>query len=363
MSDLSSAIVHLTMRFNDQTLSTGSGVFYKRADQYYVVTAWHNVSGRNTESMECLDQKYRAVPNNIIISFKSHRQDFMIAENIMLPLYDDNNALYYIHPDNWPRVDVVAIPFDVNETHTSVMCAGYDKVDFKRSLFDNDGNLIIRAIQQYLVDDALAKRWMNSASVTDEVFIPGYPHNITDQFYNPVWKRATIATNPALQWQNARKFLIDSASSSGMSGASVFYYNNEGDVSICGHHINIGRVAAIHAGIYVGRVGVTDKADPQVGIVWHTSVINEIIDGEVFDFHHDEIEMERKDIEAIIREDLKTASAKGIDNILNDNTPARHYVYSTIMKNIKGRAKPGELMQLILEVTAAYDGPLVEDKG
>ncbi|HHX4019047.1 MULTISPECIES: hypothetical protein [Klebsiella] len=363
MSDLSSAIVHLTMRFNEQTLSTGSGVFYKRAGQYYVVTAWHNVSGRHTDSMECLDQKNNAVPNNILVSFKYHIFGQVTVRNIRLPLYDDTKALYHIHPDNLPRVDVVAIPFDVNGLHTSVGYSGYEKMEFEYSLFDEEDNLTIHAIQQYLVDDVLAKRWMNSANVTDEVFIPGYPHNITDQFYNPVWKRATIATNPAFQWQNARKFLIDSASSSGMSGASVFYYNNAGDVNILGHHINVGRIAAIHAGIYVGRVGVTEKADPQVGIVWHASVIDEIIDGKVFDFHPDEIEMARKDIEAVIREHLKTANAKGIENILNENTPSRHYVHSQIMKDIKGRAKPGELMQLILDVTAAYDGPLVEDKG
>ncbi|MBQ4766390.1 hypothetical protein F9U42_04485 [Pectobacterium versatile] len=100
--------------------------------------------------------------------------------------------------------------------------------------------------------------------------------------HTSLWKRATIVTNPKLQWKNARRFLIDSASSSGMPGASVFYYNNKGGVNILGCNINIGRVAAIHAGIYVGSVGVTDKAGPQVGIVWHSSVINEIIDGEVF---------------------------------------------------------------------------------
>ncbi|MBQ4766389.1 hypothetical protein F9U42_04480 [Pectobacterium versatile] len=82
--------------------------------------------------------------------------------------------------------------------------------------------------------------------------------------------------------------------------------------------------------------------------------------GKFFDFHPNQIEMGRRDIENVIKAQLKKLSVKGIDNILNENSPDRHYAYSDIIKNIKGRAKSEGLMLLILEVTAAYDGPLVE---
>ncbi|HHQ6559107.1 TPA: hypothetical protein ACSTJ0_003729 [Serratia fonticola] len=362
MSGLSAAVVHLTMCFDDNVLSTGSGVFYKRGNNFYIVTAWHNVTGRNTDTLEFLNKEHSAVPNNIIVTFKNFSFGGGISQSIKLPLYDDDKSLFFVHPQNWPRIDVVAIPFDPFFDQTLVGNSNKQRIEYKAKLIDNSGSCSIRTIQDYLVTDDIANNWLEAVSATEEVFIPGYPHNITDCFCNPVWKRATIASDPKNKWNNERKFLIDSASSSGMSGASVFYYDTGGIVKIGLSRINVGKPAAIHAGIYVGRLGVLEKADPQVGTVWHASVVDEIIDGEIFDYLSFEIELKNKDLEEAIREHLKTANAKGIENILNLETNSRFYVLQQVMDSIKGRASPSNLLKLILHITKNYDGPLVNDK-
>ncbi|MFJ5338830.1 hypothetical protein ACIPSD_06905 [Pectobacterium sp. CHL-2024] len=362
MSGLSSAIVHLTMRFDERTLSTGSGVFYKKDDKYYVITAWHNVTGRHTETLNFLDKKHSAVPNNITLAFKMHVFGGFTNMSVAIPLYDENHALFYVHPDNWPRVDVVAIPFDPFAVHTTPCYMGDNKEPLLISLGDGTGESPIRAIQDYLAPRNLTEKWMEAVDVTEEVFIPSYPHNITDDYYNPVWKRATIASDPKIEWNRERKFLIDSASSSGMSGASVFYYNTQGQINIRGSSYNLHYPAAIHAGIYVGRIGVTDKADPQVGTVWHASVVDEIIDGKVFDLLQFEIEMDEKNIETSIKDYLKRLSEKGLENLLNPDSTARYYTHSAVLKDIKGRYNPDKLMQLILKVASVYDGPLVDSE-
>ena len=360
MSDLSSAIVHLTMCFGERQLSTGSGVFYKKDDKYYVVTAWHNATGRHTETLDFLDKKYSSVPDNIIISFKMHIFGGISNMSVVIPLYDDNNALFYVHPDNWPRVDVIAIPFNLFAEHTTVGYIDGKRESFLISLSDNSGKCTIRAIQEYLAPKDLTKKWLETVDVTEEVYIPSYPHNITDYYYNPVWKRATIASDPKIKWKEERKFLIDSASSSGMSGASVFYYNTQGVVNIGSGRYHLNRPAAIHAGVYVGRIGVTDKADPKVGTVWHTSVIDEIIDGKVFDFLPFEIEINERYIEVSIKDHLRKLNANGLKNVLNPESTARHYTHNAVQDDIKGRVNPDKLMELIIEVASAYDGPLVE---
>lgn len=359
---LSSAIVHLTMCFDERVLSTGSGVFYERDGKFFVVTAWHNVTGRHTETLNYLDDKFSAAPNNIIVAFKFFASgDYHTSMKIILPLYDEETALFYIHPDNWPRVDVVAIPFELNENHPSFGYLDNKRVDFSMPLRSLDGQKPIRTIQDSLAPKSLSQKWWEHASVTDELFIPSYPHNITDYHYNPVWKRATIATEPKSNWNDERKFLIDSASSSGMSGASVFYYRSDGKVKFGGstHHLN--KPAAIHAGIYVGRIGVTDKADPQVGTVWHPSVVDEIIDGGVFDYLDYEVTMNNRDLEAEINQYLTACSPEVIENILDKERATRHYAYNEIMKTIKGRASPLELAELIQQVTSAYKFQMDKD--
>jgi hypothetical protein len=360
MSDLSSAIVHLTMCFGERMLSTGSGVFYKKDDKYYVVTAWHNATGRHTETLEFLDTKNSAVPDSIILAFKMHMFGRVTNMRVVIPLYDENNALFYVHPDNWPRIDVIAIPFNPFATHNISGYTEGKKESFSIQLSDGTGKSTIRAIQDYLAPKDLTKKWMAAVDVTEEVFIPSYPHNITDYYYNPIWKRATIASDPKIDWKEERKFLIDSASSSGMSGASVFYYNTQGIVNIGSVRYQLNNPAAIHAGIYVGRIGVTDKADPQVGTVWHASVVDEIIDGKVFDLLPFEIEISENHVEDSIKNHLKKMTSEGLKNLLNPESKARHYTYRYVQNDIKGRANPDKLMKLILEVASAYNGPLVE---
>ncbi|MHB9323096.1 hypothetical protein ACP3TG_29040 [Phytobacter diazotrophicus] len=358
MSDLSAAIVHLTMYFNDIKLSTGSGVFYKRDDKYYIVTAWHNVTGRNTETLDYLDTKNLAVPNKVGIGLKNFTGDYYSTWVVYIPLYDENGALFYVHPENWPRIDVVAIPFDPFKTHLIHIKDDNGTVqEYGFNLGDNTDNCPIRTIQDFLAPKEMIEQWWETVSVTDEVFIPGYPHNITDYYYNPVWKRATIASAPQKKWNDERKFLIDSASSSGMSGASVFYYSAKGHLKVGGYHIYNGYPTAIHAGIYVGRIGVTSKADPQVGTVWHASVVDEIIDGAVYDVLNQDIKLGTSEQELVIKDYLKKESSEHKDNILKADSSAKHYAFNAVMHELKGRASPDELRLLIQDVCKAYTGP------
>ena len=361
MVDLDKAIVHLNMYFNDTSLSTGTGVFYKKEDKYYIITAWHNVTGLNTESLNYLDTR-NAVPNYIWITFKHCFLGGYSNIRIKIPLYDDDRALFYIHPENWPRIDVVAIPFDPLGQHITKIpldAGGYQEVSISLDIEHiTPGQCPIRTVQDFCMSGELAKTWLDTVAVTEEVFIPSYPHNITDDMFSPVWKRATLASNPRDPWNRERKFLIDSASSSGMSGASVFYYAPSGLLRIGASRYQQHSPVAIFAGVYVGRLGVTNKADPQVGTVWHASLVDEIIDGTTYDCLPCDITMNESELESVIYTNLSQCSLSGIKNILDEAQPARHYVFNDVMKIINGRASPQNLMRLILDVTKNYDGPL-----
>ncbi|MBH8614757.1 hypothetical protein I4N56_030775 [Pseudomonas mohnii] len=219
-------------------------------------------------------------------------------------------------------------------------------------------------MQRYEVpNDDLRRQWLESVDVTEELFIPGYPQNVQDYYAQPVWKRATIASSVQLGWNGERKFLVDSASKSGMSGSPVLYYSPDGVMRFRGTNYRFDQEVAILAGIYVGRLGVTKEADPQIGTVWHQSVIDEIIDSECFERLPLDMEVSRGELHKAVNDEFRTCSQGGIDNIRNPEMPSRFYVRNNVLEALQGRAVPTEVLEAVLELVENYDGPLASEEG
>ena len=80
-------------------------------------------------------------------------------------------------------------------------------------------NAILNAIPQF---DAVY-------SVGSEVFVLGFPRGLRTQSNFPIWKRGTIATEPAIPRDDgAPLILIDAATRKGMSGSPVCVFRLEG---------------------------------------------------------------------------------------------------------------------------------------
>lgn len=57
--------------------------------------------------------------------------------------------------------------------------------------------------------------------VATDVFVLGYPKGISGGGEFPIWKRASIATEPDIQLGTLPKMLVDTATREGMLGAPV----------------------------------------------------------------------------------------------------------------------------------------------
>ncbi|WP_429051981.1 hypothetical protein [Aeromonas veronii] len=370
MAALSNSIVHLTMRFQDTVLSIGTGFIYKYGEQYFIVTAWHNVTGRHSETLETLSSN-GGVPDNVVVTLSViYPEHGAIKTSITLPLYDDKRALFYIHPINWPRIDVVAIPFDPNAEHImeSYLSSGRHLKQQRPLLTplhigpDKFIQAEIHSVQEYFVpDQSVITQWLKSVDVTEELFIPGYPKNVQDYYAQPVWKRATIASSVQSGWNREPKFLVDSASKSGMSGAPVFYYNASGIVKIQGHTRSFNQEVAILAGVYVGRLGVDKDEDPQIGTVWNQSVIDEIIKGQSFERLSFEIEVSNQELEDNANKVLGSCSRAGLENVKKPDLRSRFYVRQRLLERIGGRASPDRALKALLDAAETYQGPFVSD--
>jgi len=235
----SEAVVHLSICRDDIKLAVGTGVFYKKNNKSYIITAWHNVSGRHSETLESLSTNL-SVPNKIIATFSQQisQGEFngSVKMSISLPLEKDGKPTYLIHPQGWPKVDVVAIPIDLAKEYLSEGSLIDGKKINISTILKNQTSLGLSTDIVHIQDLELRYKDIEDYSdylyASEDIFILGYPKGITDYTGQPIWKRATVASNPHLGWDGQEQFLVDCASKQGMSGAPAFFYNLKGAIML-----------------------------------------------------------------------------------------------------------------------------------
>lgn len=86
----------LQMRFNDLRVSLGTCCFWSRKSKTYLVTNWHNLSGKNALSNKHLSKT--AVEPNIIEFSGFFNRELNVPKVIEVPLYFDGKRRWLEHP-------------------------------------------------------------------------------------------------------------------------------------------------------------------------------------------------------------------------------------------------------------------------
>jgi Trypsin-like peptidase domain len=238
--------------FNDTGLGVATGFVYRRRELYFI-TNWHVVTARNAETGKNLNS-HGGRPNLLRAQFNFAAQDFG-KEEIAIKLRDEDGAplwlVHPVHPRNSydKRIDVVAIPLS--------QCADH------------------RPSAVYPIND-LANAKLK-VSIGMDVFILGYPFGAKSPGF-PVWKRGSIASEPDLVRLTDGYYLVDTASRPGMSGSPVILRSWTNHMTEPGVMAISDRPLNRFIGVYSGRLEA-DKSEAQIGIVWHESYIDDIIDG------------------------------------------------------------------------------------
>jgi hypothetical protein len=212
------------------------------------ITNWHVASGFDSNTKQALSS-HGGVPDKLNVSFFHTGllhiwgvQEISLVDNEQRPIWLE-------HPRFRSRVDVVAIPFTLDPGLEYFPLNG-DDIEFQNIPIEIGG----------------------------DVFIIGYPLGITGAGRLPIWKRGTIASEPALDLDGLPKLLIDTATRQGMSGSPVIanynglFLETSGvmtDTDYWGEHRKF-------LGVYSGRVG-EGHFEAQLGVVWKASVVEDII--------------------------------------------------------------------------------------
>jgi len=240
-------------------MGVGTAFFYTFDGKDYLITNWHNVSGRRPWDKKVIS-KHGGIPDNLVVRFplQDVLDDGKTAfrwEPRILKLYEDedrDDPIWLEHPTHGFEVDAVAIGIEELE-QTKAVSANAESLDL----------------------DLL------NLTPGMDVFVLGFPRGISGGGRFPLWKRGSIASEPDVHIDDLPKMYIDTATREGMSGAPVYaqetgFWAPEGkklpDDGVFGKGNRF-------LGIYSGRVG-DDPFLAQLGIVWKEEAIIEIIQGD-----------------------------------------------------------------------------------
>ena len=259
--------------------SHATGFFVRVKGAILLVTNWHVVSGLNP-----VDPGKSAIPPPHYLKVTVFSREKSLTE-LSVPLYDDQmQPRWYEHPMRH-AVDLAFI-------------------DLPEGLDEHFHFVDIHSVENATeIAEAVAK----------DVFILGYPFSKAElehefgqdaPYYLPVWKRGSIATEPAVPLAG-RVLLIDSLSRAGMSGAPVLVSedrqmmrakNDQGNAFI--KAIMAGDISALEQydqdnienayikqfkllGVYSGTIGSTKMGEVALGKCWTTRALTETVNDAV----------------------------------------------------------------------------------
>lgn len=254
LSKLSYYSIPLKLMFNfkdvNKHISDATGFIFKHKSQQYLITCWHVITGKHNTTHNCLDLR-GAIPNKIHFPLLLSKKPIEWRW-FQLDLYENDDfsiPLWYEHPNYREKVDVIAILLN-NIPH----------------------NINTFPINEYTFDYL-------KPEVSDEIFILGYPFSLKSAGLFPLWKRGSIASEPDFDHGNLPKILIDTAGKNGMSGAPVICRRTGIHNLVDGKMTNDSMIGTIESflGVYSSHYDSDSEFEAQLGIIWKSSVILEII--------------------------------------------------------------------------------------
>ena len=237
----------LTLLCKGAPIGSATGFFYRVEERYFLVSNWHVLSGRNPYTGQA-NHKLAALPDALGLAL--HRKDRLgeFVEGYSANLVDDQGTPKWLQDVRGQDVDVAVLPIDVFPSE----CVAYE--------LPRPGEAKDMAFR-----------------VGMDAYVLGFPKGIAHQKYLPIWKRASIATEPDIPHDGLPVFLIDTATREGMSGAPVLLRSFGGYDTEAGDRTMGPGSFTRFVGVYSGRFGAEDEMGAQLGRVWHRSVIEEIV--------------------------------------------------------------------------------------
>ena len=239
--------VFIKMKFEATELAVGTAFFYRRNGRLFLISNWHNFSGRDPSTKKPLAD-HGGVPDTVAC-YMCLNAPTIEREWLDIPLLENGTPAWYHHSTVGSTIDIGVLPVSLSEKFKAIVLNDmpFDKMNLR---------------------------------VSCDVFVLGYPLGLMSSHGLPIWKRASVASEPGT---SEPQYFVDTATRSGMSGSPVIFryrgfYKNDPHAKEIADDDWFGE-GDMFAGIYSGRFGAS-SVEAQLGVVWKPHLIDEIIDGQ-----------------------------------------------------------------------------------
>jgi Trypsin-like peptidase domain len=246
VNHLSLATTKLRTSSNGKAVGCGTGFFYRRNGELFIVSNWHVLSGRHPDTGQPLNE---AAPAEALeFDLSDYSTGKLQRNSYKIDLFEKDGSARWAQHKKGQQVDVgvLHVPKDI-------------------------------AVEQ--INSAELSNSVLPIRIGQDVFILGYPMGIEAQFGFPIWKRGSIASEPNFHLQEDEVILIDTATREGMSGAPVVAVSHDPFRTEDGG-VKTGNAAKL-VGVYSGRIGSNEHNQIQLGRCWKAALIDEIIDHDI----------------------------------------------------------------------------------
>lgn len=248
----------------DSVLFRGTGFFYLHQGRPFLVTNWHIVSGRNVFTRVALNAGY--VPSRVryhgISVHQTGEQIIFRRTAWTLTIPEFTQSLLENPPlIDGSSVDIWAAPVPTE----SVILKNPARQGFSQaSAFSS------------IVNDHVSTNIACRAG--DDCLILGYPLSNYEGLKPPVWKRASLASEPGIPLDGKPMFLIDGYTTASMSGSPVFRRITLGVVQDPRTGMLAEQSMFSFIGVYAGRLQSSESERTGLGYGWYGSLIGKIAD-------------------------------------------------------------------------------------
>ena len=247
-----------TTNKNDSTplvLMSATGFIYEHNGDKYLISNWHVFSAKDPNDPGKFLPGVGGDPEYVKVYFPNESAvDTSTIQEYPL-INEARDKLWKEHPKS-RLVDVAALKVDLP---SGVATRVINEVIRNEMFFDRE----------------------KIFHITREVWVVGFPKGVRIAGL-PIWKRATIASEPRYSSQEVEhKIILDTATREGMSGSPVLYVNGEfTPIQFDGTNQEIDHASVkLLLGIYSGRIAGQDELSAQLGIVWSGDCLAEIFSG------------------------------------------------------------------------------------
>ena len=243
--------VPLRLTVGNVALGKGTGFFYERNGSTFIVSNWHVLSGRNPIDGQPTNRN-GAIPTNLEFP-ACVRGQLGSWRNEQIDLVDEGGVpRWRQHGNRGQDVDIAILQIDG-------LSEGNEVHPINTAPVQSDMALMVGM----------------------DVYVLGFPLGQSFTACLPVWKRASIASEPDVNLDNGDQcFLIDTATREGMSGSPVITKNVGSEILEDGG-MKMGGIYYRPLGVYSGRYVGDELSEMHLGKVWKWALVDEIIDNGV----------------------------------------------------------------------------------